>query len=251
MPFDIAQFLPAGVDLWLALALLLASMITSLITATFSLGGGILMVALLASVFPPAVVVPVHGCVQLGSNGGRAFIQRQHIQWSYVVWIGLGAALGAVAGGAFASRLPENLFQIAIALFILFTIWVPLPKVMTPGLGAQFVAGFGISALSMVVGAVGPLVAVFLKALPDRRQLVATHATLLTIQNLFKVVTFVALGFAFADYVPLILAMVATGFVGTRIGSALLIRLPEQVFRHGFRIVVTIVALNLLREAVF
>lgn len=251
MSFDIAQFLPPGVDLWLALALLVASMITSLITATFSLGGGILMVALLASVFPPAVVVPVHGCVQLGSNGGRAFVQRRHIQWSYVIWIGLGAALGSVAGGAFASRLPENLFQVAIALFILFTIWVPLPKVMAPGPRTQFIAGFLISALSMVVGAVGPLVAVFLKALPDRRQLVATHATLLTIQNLFKVLTFVALGFAFADYVPLILGMVLTGFVGTHFGSALLVKLPENVFRHGFRIVVTIVALNLLREAVF
>lgn len=251
VPFELASLLPPGVEPMTALALVGLSLVTSLITATFSLGGGILMVAVLALVFPPAVVVPVHGCVQLGSNGGRAVVQRRHIQWAYVGWIGLGAAFGAIAGGAFASRLPENLFQIAIAVFILISIWLPLPKVMAHGRVTQVVAGFFISGLSMVVGAVGPLVAVFLKSLPDRRQLVATHATLLTIQNLFKVLTFIGLGFAFADYVPLIIAMVISGFVGTTIGSGLLVRIPEAAFRHGFRVVVTLVALNLLREALF
>lgn len=251
VPFDLASLLPPGLDPMMALALVGMSLVTSLITATFSLGGGILMVAILASVFPPAVVVPVHGCVQLGSNGGRAVVQRRHIQWAYVGWIGLGAAFGSIAGGAFASRLPENLFQIAIGVFILISIWAPLPKVMAHGRVTQVAAGFFISALSMVVGAVGPLIAVFLKSLPDRRQLVATISSLLTIQNTFKVLTFVSMGFAFADYVPLIVAMVISGFIGTMIGSHMLVRIPENTFRYGFRIVVTLVALNLLREALF
>ena len=60
----------------MALALVALSFVTSLITATFSLGGGTLMVAVLAVVFPPAIVVPLHGAIQLGSNGGRAIVQR-------------------------------------------------------------------------------------------------------------------------------------------------------------------------------
>lgn len=251
LSFDLLSLLPPGLDPMMALALVGLSLVTSLITATFSLGGGILMVAVLAIVFPPAVVVPVHGCVQLGSNGGRALVQRRHVQWAYVGWIALGAAFGTVAGGTIASRIPETLFQIAIAVFILISIWLPLPKVMAHGRVTQVVAGFVISALSMVVGAVGPLVAVFLKSLPDRRQLVATQATLLTIQNTFKLLAFIGLGFAFADYIPLIIAMVISGFVGTALGSNLLVRIPETAFRHGFRVVVTLVALNLLREALF
>ena len=71
---SLTQFLPAGLDLTMAGLLIVLSFFTSLITATFSLGGGTLMVAVLALVFPPAVVVPIHGAVQLGSNAGRALV---------------------------------------------------------------------------------------------------------------------------------------------------------------------------------
>ena len=230
---------------------ILPARIQPLITATFSLGGGTLMVAVLALVFPPAVVVPVHGCVQLGSNAGRALVQRKHIQWHLIVWISLGAIIGIVVGGQFTTLLPEQVFTIAIGVFVLVTTWLPQPKIVGENRLVQFVGGAVISAISMVVGATGPLVATFIKGLADRRQLVATHAMLMTVQNTFKVVTFTALGFAFASYLPLIVGMVLTGFVGTAIGSRLLVKVPERIFRIGFKIVLTVVALDLIREAVF
>ncbi|MHB1101371.1 MAG: sulfite exporter TauE/SafE family protein [Devosia sp.] len=228
----------------MALALIALSFITSLITATFSLGGGTLMVAVLALVFPPAVVVPLHGAIQLGSNAGRALVQRAHVQWGFVLWISLGAVIGTVVGGQFATLLPETLFQIAIGGFVLATTWLPQPKIVGKSPIAQFVGGAVISAVSMVVGATGPLVAIFIKGLADRRQLVATHAMSMTLQNILKIAVFVALGFAFA-------AMIATGFLGTAIGSRLLVKVPESAFRWGFKIVLTLVALDILREAVF
>jgi uncharacterized protein len=245
----LTSLLPAGLDPLLALVLVGLSFVTSLITATFALGGGTLMIAVLALVFPPAVVVPVHGCVQLGSNAGRALVQRQHIQWNLILWISLGAIVGIVAGGQFVTLLPETLFTIAIGVFVLITTWLPQPKIVGENRLVQFVGGAIISALSMVVGATGPLVATFIKGLADRRQLVATHAMLMTIQNTFKVITFTALGFAFASYLLLIVAMVLTGFAGTAIGSRLLVKVPENVFRIGFKVVLTIVALDLIREA--
>lgn len=251
MPFDFTSLLPAGLDPLIAALLVLLSFITSLITATFSLGGGSLMIVVLALVFPPAIVVPVHGAIQLGSNAGRAQVQRGHIQWSYVLWISLGAVIGTIAGGQFASLLPETLFQIAIAGFVLLTTWLPQPRIVGKSRAAQFVGGAVISALSMVVGATGPLVAVFIKGLPDRRQLVATHAMLMTFQNTFKIIVFIVLGFAFAEFLPLIIAMIVAGFGGTALGSHLLVRVPEAAFRWGFKIVLTLVALDLLRNALF
>lgn len=248
---SLTDLLPAGLDLTTALALIALSFVTSLITATFSLGGGSLMVAVLALVFPPTVVVPLHGAIQLGSNAGRALVQRGHIQWSFVLWISLGGLVGTIVGGQFASRLPETALQIAIASFVLLTTWLPQPKIVGKSRIAQMVGGAVIAAVSMVVGATGPLVAVFIKGLADRRQLVATHAMLMTIQNSFKVVMFVALGFAFAAYLPLIVAMVLSGFAGTTIGSRLLVKVPEAAFRWGFKIVLTLVTLDLLREALF
>lgn len=247
----LADLLPANLDPLIALALIALSFVTSLITATFSLGGGTLMIALLALVFPPGVVVPVHGAVQLGSNVGRAIVQRAHIQWNFVKWIAAGAVIGTVLGGQFVSLLPEQLFTIIIAVFVLVTTWLPQPKVVGRSAVVQFLGGAIISGLSMLVGATGPLVSVFLKGIPDRQQLVATHAMLMTFQNAFKVIVFVFLGFAFAQYLPLILAMVVAGFGGTAIGSKLLVRVPESAFRWGFKIILTLVALDLLRGELF
>ncbi len=247
----LTSLLPPGLDLWLALVLVGLSFVTSLITATFSLGGGTLMIAVLALVFPPAIVVPVHGAVQLGSNAGRALVQRDHIQWRLILWISLGAAIGVVIGGQFAFLLPEHLFTIAIAVFVLVTTWLPQPKIVGENRLVQFLGGLVISALSMVVGATGPLIATFIKGLTDRRHLVATHAMLMTIQNSFKIVTFMALGFAFSAYLPLVIAMVLSGFAGTAIGSRLLLRVPEHIFRIGFKLVLTLVALDLIRGALF
>lgn len=243
--------LPAGVDWVLALVLIGLSFFTSMITATFSLGGGLLMVAVLALVFPPAVVVPVHGAVQLGSNAGRALVQRAHIQWHLILWISLGAVVGVIVGGQFAYLLPEHLFTLIIGVFVLITAWLPQPKIVGENRVVQFIGGAVISALSMVVGPTGPLIATFIKGLADRRQLVATHAMLMTVQNLLKVITFTALGFAFAAYLPLVAAMIVAGFGGTAIGSHILLKVPESVFRVGFKIVLTIVALDLIREALF
>ncbi len=250
MSFDILAWLPAGISPLLAFGLLAVSLAGSLITAALSLGGGTLMLSVLALVFPAAVVVPIHGAVQLGSNSGRAFVMRPHIQWRLVLWISLGGLLGSAIGGHFAAQLPENLFKLAIGLFILFSIWAPRPDIRTRGPAESFVGGTVISFLGMIVGVTGPLVLSFIRGIDDRRQLVATHATLMTFQNTAKILAFIAYGFAFAEFLPLILAMVAAGFIGTWIGSRLLLRLPEKSFRYGFKIIITIIALDLVRRAI-
>jgi uncharacterized membrane protein YfcA len=241
--------LPPGLAPWIVLALIALSFVTSLITATFSLGGGSLMIAAMALVLPPVVVVPVHGCVQLGSNAGRAVVQRAHIQWPFILWLTCGAVIGAVIGGQFAYLLPDKWFAAAIGLFVLVTTWLPVPKVVTTGRAVQFVGGVVVSAVGMVVGAAGPLLAAFVRGIPDRRQLVATHAMLNSLQHLFKVVVFVAMGFAFRQYLLLIVLMVLAGFAGTAVGSRLLTRIPEELFRLVFRILLSLVALGLIWRA--
>lgn len=238
-------------DLALApsLALIGLSFVTSLITATFSLGGGSLMIAAMALVLPPVVVVPVHGCVQLGSNVGRAILQRAYIQWPVIAWVTLGAALGSVIGGGFATALPARWFTAAIGLFVLVTTWLPQPRWIASSRVVQFVGGAVVSAVGMVVGAAGPLVAAFVRGIPDRRALVATHAMLNSLVHVFKIAVFVATGFAFGRWLPLIAAMVASGFAGTALGGRLLMRVPEHVFRLAFRLLLSAVALELLRRA--
>jgi uncharacterized membrane protein YfcA len=244
----VSQLAP-GLGDWSTLGLVGLSFLTSLITATFSLGGGSLMIAAMTLVLPPLVVVPVHGCVQLGSNAGRALVMRAHIRWQFILWVALGAVVGSVLGGRFASLLPERWFAAAIGVFVLVTTWLPQPKVIAESRAVQFAGGVVVSAVGMVVGAAGPLVAAFVRGITDRRQLVATHAMLNTLVHVLKVMVFVAMGFAFAEYLLLILVMVASGFAGTAVGSRLLTRVPEHVFRVVFRILLSAVALELVRRA--
>ena len=242
--------LAPGLGEWPTLGLVVLSFLTSLVTATFSLGGGSLLIAAMTLLLPPLVVVPVHGCVQLGSNAGRAWLMRRHIRWSFIFWVALGAAIGSVLGGSFASMLPERWFAAAIGAFVLVTTWVPQPRMIASHRAVQFVGGLVVSAVGMVVGAAGPLVAAFVRGIAERQQLVATHAVLNALVHVFKVAVFVVLGFAFGRYLPLIAVMVAAGFAGTAVGSRLLTRVPEPVFRLVFRILLTLVALELIRRAI-
>lgn len=249
-PLDLSILAPDGMSAGTVLALLLLSFMSSALTAMLSLGGGIAMLAGLGLVLPPAVLIPFHGCIQLGSNFGRAVVQRAFIQWHLVLWFGIGTVIGSLLGGSIAVSLPENLFRLLIGTFILYSVWGPQPRVSGRGPFADVAAGMAIGALGMIIGAVGPLVANFLRKLSDRRQLIATQATLLVFNNLAKISAFVLFGVALGQYVPLILAMVVTGFGGTVAGSRLLDRMPERGFRILFKLVLTVLALGMLRAAV-
>jgi uncharacterized membrane protein YfcA len=45
--------------------------------------------------------------------------------------------------------------------------------------------------------------------------------------------------------------MIIAGFGGTAVGSHILLKVPENVFRIGFKVVLTVVALDLIRDALF
>jgi uncharacterized membrane protein YfcA len=249
MAFDPSVLLPPGLDLWPALGLVVLSFFTSALTAAFSLGGGMLLLSVMVLVLPAPVIVPVHGLVQLGSNAGRAVLQRRHITWSIAIPMVVGALIGAVAGGSFVSLLPETAFALTIGVFILITTWIRLPRQNVHGPVVLTGIGAGIGALGMFIGATGPLTTLFLSANPDRRVIVATHATIMTGQHLSKIAVFAALGFVMAPWLPLVAAMVVAGFFGTYAGGHLLERLPEPVFRLGLKLLLTLIALDLLRRS--
>src|SRR5690606_25363004 len=106
--------------------------------------------------------------------------------------------------------------------------------------------------VTMFVGATGPLLsAFFAQLLPDdRKALVATHAAGMTIQHGLKIVVFGLAGFAFAQWLPLVAAMIVSGYLGTVYGSAWLETLPEETFRRWFRIGITLLALDMIRRGV-
>ena len=241
--------IPASLSLGAAGLFVAASFFTSALTASFGLGGGVAMLAILGASLPVASLIPVHGLVQLGSNSGRAWIQRGAVAWPALIPFLAGALLGAAAGAATVIQLPDRPMKLALGLFILVITWLKMPSFGKPGQKGIAIAGLIVAFFSMLFGASGPLMAAFFdKAFNDRQRMVATSAAAMVCVHGLKVAAFALAGFAFRDWLPLIFAMIATGYLGTMLGTHLLGRLPEAWFRAAFRIILSLLALDMMRQ---
>lgn len=247
---DLLALLPPGIDAGVAALLVVASFFTSALTAAFGLGGGVAMLALLGLFVPVAALIPVHGAVQLGSNTGRAWHQRANVRRDIFAPFIIGSLIGAVGGAMVVVQLPDALLKLVLGGFIIVVTWARIPGFDRLG-RAGLAIGSAITALmTMFVGATGPLLSAFFAQIiaDDRKALVATHAAGMTVQHFLKVVVFGFAGFAFAQWLPLIAVMVASGYLGTVYGTAWLEKLPEETFRRWFRIGITLLALDMIRR---
>lgn len=251
MPF-IDVFLPAGMSTGVAILLNIAAFVTAAMTAAIGIGGGVALLAIMSQLMPVSVLIPVHGVVQVGSNFSRALLLTRHAQWRLLAYIIAGCAVGAAIGGKVFVSLPDTAILAAIAVFILWSTWGRLPPLRGSGRGLLFVGGAVASVLTMFVGASGPFVIAMLRRYDlNKTQLIATQASAMVIQHLLKVIVFGLLGFAFEEWLPLMLAMVVSAMLGTVAGTRLLHRLPEHAFRLGLKIVLTVVAVELLAEVAY
>ncbi len=241
--------LPDAVSSFSAIILVVASFFTSALTAAAGVGGGLLMLALMTYLIPISALIPVHGLVQLGSNAGRTWVQRANVDWGITRYFLVGSILGALAGALLAIQLPKNLLEIFLGLFILLLVWVKFPAIQRASKTVVMAGGGLTTFTSMFAGATGPLVAVFLnKLFAEHRQLVATHGATMTVQHLLKILAFGAVGFAFGQWLPLIAAMVVSGFFGTKAGTYFMNRLPERRLKQLFKVTLSLVALDLVRR---
>jgi uncharacterized membrane protein YfcA len=209
------------------------------------------MLAAMASLLPPAAVIPVHAVVQLGSNAGRVLVMRQWVDTARLVPFTLGSIVGIAIGGSLAINLPGEALRLVLGLFILQTLWLPLAVMATIKGRGLALGGLIASFLTMLVGATGPYVVALLKPLGlGKEGLIATHAAAMTAQHGLKMLAFGLLGFAFAPWLPLVAAMIAAGFLGTLVGRHWLGRLSQHHFDRLIQIVLTVLALDLvLRSA--
>lgn len=238
-------WLPDGLGLLPGLALIALSAATSFLTAAVGIGGGAVMLAVMAVLIPIHALIPVHGIVQIGSNAGRTLIMLKHVERRILLPFAVGSAFGAGLGGLVAVQLPAEILEIALAAFILWSTFGPLPG----ALGGLAVSGAGAfsSFLTMFFGATGSFVAGMLKSLRlGRLEHVASHAACMTLQHALKVATFGLLGFAYGPWLPLIGAMIGSGFVGTLLGRRLLLRSRDERFHQVLSFVLTLLALRLL-----
>ena len=230
--------------------LLLSACVTSTLTASLGAGGGVMLLAIMAQVLPPHIIIPVHGVVQMGSNVGRAAMSWRHIDWRAVGTFAPGALIGALIGSAVLVSLPPKVIYLTIAAFALYLCWGPALPRLALGPAGIFVAGGVTTFITLFAGATGPLVAAFIKQIhTDRFKTIATFAAAMSVQHSLKAVVFQGAGFDLSQWLPLIGAMILAGVAGTWIGLHLLKRMHDTHFSMLFNIVLSLLAARLIWQA--
>ena len=236
--------LPGGLGQGAFMGLLATSFAASFITAAFGIGGGAVLLAVMASLVPTAALIPVHGVIQLGSNAGRMLVLLRSVHWPALGGFAIGSLIGCALGGMIVVELPSSVVQIGVGLFVIWTVFAKAPRWLN---GMPALTGTISSFLTMFFGATGLFVASYTKSFElSRHAHVATHATLMALQHGLKVVIFGFLGFAFAEWGLFILAMIGLGLMGTIAGRVSLDFIDDVWFRRALNALLVLVSFRLI-----
>ncbi len=246
------DWIPAELELPSVLLLLASSLLTSMLSAAFGLGGGVALLAIMTLFLPITSVIPLHGVIQAGSNLSRLALLLQYVDWRTVTAFTLGTLLGVAAGSLVLIELPTGLPELILGLFIVWTLSGLQPRLATGRRQAALtLGGVGTGFATLFVGATGPLVAAVLRILRlQRHRHVATFAACMVLQHLTKIVAFALLGFSLAPWLPFLAGMLMTGLLGTWLGRQVLDRLDEAVFRVVLSGILALLAARLIYQGV-
>ncbi len=221
--------------------------LTSCLTAVMGMGGGVLLIAVMPGLVPAAVIVPLHAATQLASNLSRAGFGWRDIDLGIIPAFLVGAVAGAWLGAEVYQRLDMHWLPAVIGLFILLFTWAPLPALRGGGQWSLLLLGFYQTGLGMVAGATGPVgAAVLLRRNTARDWLVVNTAVYMTLNHAIRVAAFVALGFSFAAWWPLLSGMIVASVLGSWVGTRLRYLVPQMNFQRLFRWMVTLLALRMI-----
>ncbi len=206
-----------------------------------------ILIAFMPGLLPASAIIPVHAIVQLFSNSSRALFGWQHVHWGFTTAFISGAILGGLIAAGITLKINLEYTPLIIAAYILWSVWGPKPQFRGTPRGEFFTIGLCQTALSMVVGATGPLgqASLLAKGL-QRDALVVTAAFMMIFTHLAKIILFGLLGFAFINYWKLVLGMSIGVVAGAFIGTHIRYKIPETIFRPWIKGLLSILAIRMI-----
>ena len=227
----------------------ITGVLTATLTAMVGYGGGMILMAVLLQFMPPAAAIPLHGLVQLASNGWRVFLFRVHISWPLVLRYLTLLPVGVALGLWLFQGLSKEAVQTLIGLFVLSTLFTrQLKHYREKDLPtwAFYPLGFISGILNMMVGAAAILLGVLtVRKELHKEALIATLGSFALSAHIFKLIAFGLAGFPFRDYLVPALVMVPAVMVGGVTGKWLLGRMTEAAFQVAFKVILTVLGLKL------
>ena len=240
--------------------LIIAAFITSSISAVLGMGGGIILLGIMAIMIPEGfMVIALHGVIQLVSNVTRTYVFRKHIKSEIVKEFLLGSFIGLCFSAMIimlliyyfnvgsANEIKVDLLKPLIGIFILWYLFLKGPKKSKGNQSFHWVGG--ISGISTVfIGATGPLIApFFLNKELTKENIIANKAACQAITHFGKIPLFIYLfNVNYISELNILLPLILAVFIGTNIGKRILSYIPENIFKILFKTALTLIALRLI-----
>jgi uncharacterized protein len=231
-----------------------AAVATSALTAVAGAGGGLILLIVMLQFVSPEVAIPLHGVIQLLSNGSRAAALRHEVETRLLRWYIVPLVPFTIVGFLIVDAVPRDATTAAVGLFALMATWWPAatgwlaPKADGDVRRFAFVGAVaGIA--NPTLGAPGPVLApAFRAAASSHVAMVATLATAQVLNHSVKVIVFAVAGLAWSEHFALLLVAGTGVVIGTWIGARFLGRVRIEVLDRLFRVAVTVGALRLVLD---
>ncbi len=219
--------------------LAVSALVTSFISGILGMAGGMILMGILLAVLPLPAAMMLHGITQLASNGWRAWLWRQEVDWRVFrgYLYGSAAALAVFTAVQLVVSKPVALIVLGLTPFV----GLALPDKLHLNVERRFhssACGAICSTLNLTAGVSGPILDIFfVRSAMTRHQVVATKAMTQSLSHLVKIAYF---GLLIADpegRFPWWVAamMVALAFTGTTLSRSVLEKMNDENFRKWTR----------------
>ena len=212
------------------------------------MGGGIILLSVIASVVETSYIVPLHAAVQLISNTTRLALFFKHIRWHIILYFVSGLGPGVILGIFIFKVLPNDIVKLMMGIFILLVTFLPKSKrEIHAGFSIFIPVGFVSGVIGIFFGAIGPFIApFFIRKDIIKEELIATKATCQSITHLLKIPLFGLIGSNIFDQWEVLVYLSLAVVAGTFIGKKLLKKLSDRIFIISFKIILTLIALRII-----
>ncbi|MCE9522469.1 MAG: sulfite exporter TauE/SafE family protein [Alphaproteobacteria bacterium] len=231
-----------------------AVIVTSIISGIFGMAGGLVLMLILGLVLPVQSAMVLHGVTQFVSNGWRAFLWRQWIDWK-IVGLYVFGALPAIAVPIVLAYVPDRPVML-ITLGLVPFLAAALPKRWALDATKPWHAvacGFSVAGLQLIAGVAGPLLdTFFVRSKIDRRAVVATKAVTQAVSHTLKVGYYATL----LSQVPALGldvygAAIAAAVIGTTLAGSVLEKMTNESFRRWTKTIVLVIGAISITQGVW
>lgn len=208
--------------------LALVSLISSIVSATFGLGGGFIILAVLGLTLPVNAMVPLHSALALGLLVSRSWYYRHDISWDIVRSFLPGAVIGVLIGARLYVELPEVLIAAMVSILMLVALWFPSVNWRPSFAHPFFYVGIIHSLLSTLFSFGGVFQPLMIRTRLNKFQIIGTIAFALLVMMIMKIAGYIAFGFDYRPYITIIIVVILASFPGAAIVKCIVSRFNES-----------------------